>query len=173
MIPSKQSEAPESLLSSFLSCMTRRCLTFTGRARRREYWGYFLFAVISGAILAGLLALAVQSGVVDPSDLSRPVGLIIIVLIGLLGLWLFIAGLAVTVRRFHDCNLPGWPAFVGALLILLPIPLFYTPLGATGGPGFFVLSMLLAACAIIGILGVAIIPGGKKKNKYGIAPKEI
>ena len=91
--------------------------------------------------------------------------------VGLLALWLLLAGMAVAVRRFHDCNLPAWPVLLGMLLILLPIPLFFTPYGGLGGPGFFVLSMLLAACALIFILGVAIIPGGKKKNKYGLAPK--
>lgn len=169
MIPSKQAEEPASLLSLFARCMTSRLVKLTGRARRREYWAYLLFALICGALLGGLLSLALSRGLLD---LARPLGIVIVVVIGVLALWLLVAGLSVTVRRFHDCNLPAWPVYVGVVLLFLPGPLFYTPLGGIGGPGFFVLAMLLAACALIGILGVAIIPGGRKKNRYGPAPKE-
>lgn len=169
MIPSKQVEEPASLLRLFVLCMTSRFVKFTGRARRREYWGYLLFALLSGALLSGLLTLALRS---ESVDFAQPLGIAIAVVIGVLAHWLLLAGLSVTVRRFHDCNLPAWPVYVGVVLLFLPVPLFYTPLGGVGGPGFFVVSMLLAACALIGILGVAIIPGGRKKNKYGPAPKE-
>lgn len=171
MIPSKQVEEQESLFRIFISCMTRKCVTFAGRARRREFWGYMLFAILFGGLLCGIVAGASALGWIDTSDPLAGSGVIVTCIVGLLALWLLIAGMAVATRRFHDCNLPAWPVLLGMLLLLLPIPLFFTPYGGLGGPGFFVLSMLLAACALIFILGVAIIPGGKKKNKYGLAPK--
>lgn len=169
MIPSKQAEEPSSLLRLFGLCMTSRFAKFAGRARRREYWAYVLYALICGALLGALLSLGISGGVVD---LSTPLGIGLAIVIGVLAHWLLLAGLSVTVRRFHDCSLPAWPVYVGVALLFLPVLLLYTPLGGTGGPGLFVVSMLLAACALIGILGVAIIPGGRKKNRYGIAPKE-
>lgn len=171
MIPSKQVEEQESLFRIFIACMTRKCVTFAGRARRREFWGYMLFAILFGGLLCGIVAGASSLGWIDVTDPLAGSGAIITCIVGLLALWLLIAGMAVATRRFHDCNLPAWPVLLGMLLLLLPIPLFFTPYGSFGGPGFFVLSMLLAACALIFILGVAIIPGGKKKNKYGLAPK--
>lgn len=186
MIPTHPSEGHESLFRLFTLCMTDRCFRFTGRARRREFWGFALFALIADILLAALLLLALRSetfctdryiaddligGLPDLPSALTTAGIVLCVILSLLALWLLIAGIAVTVRRFHDSNLPAWPAWLGIFLTILPAPLFYTPEDTIGGPGAFVLMTLLAACAVIFILGVAIVPGGKKKNKYGPAPK--
>ena len=127
MIPSKQVEEQESLFRIFISCMTRKCVTFAGRARRREFWGYMLFAILFGVLLCGIVAGASALGWIDTSDPLAGSGLIVTCIVGLLALWLLIAGMAVATRRFHDCNLPAWPVLLGMLLLLLPIPLFFTP----------------------------------------------
>jgi uncharacterized membrane protein YhaH (DUF805 family)/ribosomal protein L32 len=80
----------------------RKYAVFDGRARRREYWMFWLVNTIIEILLA----------IID----------ILIFIPGLLGaiysLLVFIPSLAVTVRRLHDTNRSGW-----SMLINL-IPLF-------------------------------------------------
>ncbi len=61
---------------------------FNGRASRSEYWWWYLFAVI----VAVVAAIADSSGV----------------LAGLIGLGLFLPGLAVGFRRLHDSGRSAW-----------------------------------------------------------------
>lgn len=82
---------------------------FNGRARRKEYWMFFLFNII----------FAFVTGVID-GLVGSP---------GILGLLytlaVLIPGIAVSVRRLHDTNRSGWwllIAFVpliGAIALLL------------------------------------------------------
>ncbi len=73
--------------------------TFDGRARRKEYWMFFLFNVIISIVLtiidraAGLTKLA--GGEISPLNT-------------IYSLFVFIPGLAVLVRRLHDINRSGW-----------------------------------------------------------------
>ncbi|MBP6688119.1 MAG: DUF805 domain-containing protein [Lacibacter sp.] len=73
---------------------------FNGRARRSEYWWFFLFNVILSFI----------TGFVD--EMMDPGGLGIIGIIVSLGL--LVPGLAVAIRRMHDVGKSGW-------FILIPI----------------------------------------------------
>lgn len=73
---------------------------FSGRARRKEYWMFYLFYVIF------YIVAAILDGVV---------GTFVFTLIYSLGL--FLPSLAVLVRRLHDTNRSGW----WVLLLLLPI----------------------------------------------------
>lgn len=73
---------------------------FNGRARRSEYWWFFLFNVI----------LSFVTGFIDESISPGGVGMIgLVVSLGLL-----IPGIAVAVRRMHDVGKSGW-------FILIPI----------------------------------------------------
>lgn len=78
--------------------------TFSGRARRSEFWYFYLFSTIF-ALIAMLLDNMTNSTFGD-----TPYGL-------LYGLAVFIPGLAVTVRRLHDVGKSGWMYFVA----LIPI----------------------------------------------------
>jgi len=87
----------------------RNYATFTGRARRSEYWFYTLFTIIFiivAAVLDNVLGIAWGAGPFK----TGPIYLVY-------GLATFIPGLAVVVRRLHDTNRSGW--FL--LLYLLPI----------------------------------------------------
>lgn len=81
---------------------------FSGRARRKEYWMFFLFNFIFGLVASlidlgiGLLTFAVFG-----------LGLLSI----LYGLAVFVPGLAVSVRRLHDVGKSGWYY----LIVLIPI----------------------------------------------------
>ena len=70
---------------------------FSGRARRKEYWGFFLLVMIL-YVVALILDVALAAVNEDFSG----------IFIGLTYLALIIPGLAVSVRRLHDTNRSGW-----------------------------------------------------------------
>ena len=83
---------------------------FNGRARRKEYWMFFLFNMIFAA-LASLIDYS--AGTVNYESGSG-------VFQGIYSLVVLIPGLAVAVRRLHDLDKSGW------MLLLALIP----PIGA-------------------------------------------
>ncbi len=81
--------------------------TFTGRARRSEYWYFVLFNgifSIVAMILDNVLGVALEGIGYGP-------------LYGLYLLAMLIPGLAVVVRRLHDVGKSGWMYFI----VLIPI----------------------------------------------------
>jgi uncharacterized membrane protein YhaH (DUF805 family) len=94
---------------------------FAGRACRSEYWYWTLFAII-----VAIVAIVIDI-VVFPDMEMRPVNTIV-------GLALFLPGLAVAIRRLHDLDRTGWwflIAFTGIGLILL---LVWDCMKGTTGP---------------------------------------
>ncbi|MDE2134016.1 MAG: DUF805 domain-containing protein [Alphaproteobacteria bacterium] len=95
----------------------QKYVTFTGRARRSEFWFFTLYA-----FLAAVAAMVVDR-FVDPPAAGVPyaVGIVYIVVV----LVNFLPGLAVTVRRLHDTNRSGWWVFIalvpflGAILLIV------------------------------------------------------
>jgi uncharacterized membrane protein YhaH (DUF805 family) len=81
--------------------------TFTGPARRREYW---VFSLLSIAIMIALLVVDVMLGMMNA---EAGIGL----LSGLYTLAIFVPSLAVGVRRLHDTGRSGW----WMLLLLVPL----------------------------------------------------
>ncbi len=86
----------------------RKYADFSGRARRREYWFFFLFNVL---IAAGLSLVDAFVGTADP---LAGVGL----LSGLYSLGVLLPSLAVGVRRLHDIGRTGWWLLIGIVPIL-------------------------------------------------------
>lgn len=80
---------------------------FSGRARRKEYWMFFLFNMIF-AFLAAII-----DNVVGTASPELGYG----VFYGIYALAMFIPGLAVGVRRLHDVGKSGW------MLLIALIPL--------------------------------------------------
>jgi uncharacterized membrane protein YhaH (DUF805 family) len=85
---------PRSPTVSFTEAI-RVCLnkyvTFSGRARRSEFWFWVLFSVCTG-VVAGIIDMIVGSSIVTYAA----------------ALGLFLPGLAVTIRRLHDTTRSGW-----------------------------------------------------------------
>ena len=84
----------------YIDCW-KKYATFSGRARRKEYWLFVLFNAIAcfvAAFLDGLL------------------GLGIIYLLYCLAA--FLPSLAVCVRRLHDTNRSGWWVLIGLVPII-------------------------------------------------------
>ena len=75
---------------------------FSGRARRKEYWYFYLFNTIASLVLA-----LIDMMLFD----AEGVGL----LGGLYSLAVIIPGIAVTVRRLHDIGRSGWWLFIGLI----------------------------------------------------------
>lgn len=93
-----------SLFGYYLKCF-REYVMFSGRARRKEFWGFtlFYFIFLIAASVIDVLLLDDDSGNGFFFNLYRLI-------------W-FIPGMAVLWRRLHDVGHSGWYA----LLILLPI----------------------------------------------------
>lgn len=110
-----------SLWSYFKGCLTEKYATFRGRARRKEYWGYFLFWQIAMIVLVGggfaLDAAADRLG----SDFP----IVGATVFGVFMLATLLPSLAVSIRRIHDIGLSGWfyllilVPYVGGLIILV------------------------------------------------------
>jgi uncharacterized membrane protein YhaH (DUF805 family) len=99
---------------------------FTGRARRKEYWSFFLLCLVGAVVLSlidGILGMGgMIGGVYGP-------------LTTLFLLALLVPSIAVGVRRLHDTDRSGWwiliafVPFIGGLVLLV----FYV-LEGTRGP---------------------------------------
>lgn len=90
-------------MNYYIGCI-KKYAVFAGRARRKEYWMFFLFNfLISLAIgfVCGLVGLVEEAGVIG----------------SLYTLALLLPGIAVTVRRLHDTGRSGWWWWI----ILIPI----------------------------------------------------
>lgn len=88
---------------------------FSGRARRKEYWWFFLINLLVS------IGLAIVDGITGSFSAETGMGL----LGSLYALAVLIPGIAVSVRRLHDTERSGWwllLAFipvVGAIVLLV------------------------------------------------------
>ena len=92
-------------MNYFIDCLTKKYACFSGRARRQEYWLFFLFNLIASIIInviGGVLAGA--TGVEAFAYLGA-----------IYSLALLIPGFAVFVRRMHDIGKSGWWWLIGLI----------------------------------------------------------
>lgn len=90
--------------------------SFSGRARRSEYWYFALFNMIF-AIVAMVIDNVLGTTLNMGYGVSLPYGYIYILYV----LAVFIPGLAVAVRRLHDVGKSGWMFFIVIIPIIGPI----------------------------------------------------
>lgn len=114
---------------------------FTGRARRSEYWWFYLFYILC-AIAAGFL-----SGIVGAAskDAGAAIGGLVMLVV-VLGFFLPMLGLSI--RRLHDTNRSGWWLLIGFVPLIGGILLlvwYCTP--GTPGPNKYGAGPLLADLA--------------------------
>ncbi|UYZ64188.1 DUF805 domain-containing protein [Hymenobacter weizhouensis] len=76
----------------YLQVIKDKYATFSGRARRAEYWYFTLFHVIISFVLGFIDGILFQRQVIS----------------ALYGLAVIIPGIAVAVRRMHDVGKSGW-----------------------------------------------------------------
>lgn len=93
----------------------RQYAGFEGRARRSEYWWFYLFTLLATAVpYAVAVVVLFASGVGlsgETQDADPGASLVVVVLFGLvvlIGLVLLIPQISVSVRRLHDTGRSGW-----------------------------------------------------------------
>ena len=86
----------------------KKYAVFSGRARRKEYWMFFLFNLIITLVLALIDSLT--------GTFSSQAGLGL--LSGLYSLAVLIPSIAVTVRRLHDTGRSGWWILIGLIPVI-------------------------------------------------------
>jgi len=108
--------------------------TFSGRARRSEFWFWYLFLVIVGTVAGALL------GTVGVASLDTTTGtfgagyFVVVALISIVWLALLLPTLAVSVRRLHDQDKSGFFWFMSFIPLAGPIIMivFYATAGTVG-----------------------------------------
>lgn len=138
----------------------RHCLsnyaTFSGRARRAEYWWFILFNFLVGFVLVGLgTALGLSTGEAPDDPLAMAemqvstLGWIFYGIWGLFFLAMLMPGWAVAVRRFHDRDLSGWVYLALILAGFIPV---------------------VGWLATIGSFVITVLKGKPGPNRYGPDP---
>ncbi|MEQ4303983.1 DUF805 domain-containing protein [Plantactinospora sp. B6F1] len=103
---------------------------FGGRARRSEYWWFFLFSILVG-IATSILDSALGT---DFEGSSGSGGLLNL----LASLALLLPSLAVAVRRLHDTDRSGWWILIGLIpLVGAVVLLVFFVQDGTPGPNRF------------------------------------
>jgi|APTNR8051073442_1049403.scaffolds.fasta_scaffold02894_6 uncharacterized membrane protein YhaH (DUF805 family) len=131
-----------SLWAYFVRAVTQRYADGNGRARRKEFWGFTLFAYLF--LIVPILLCWVAAASIDPSmesDASAGVFMVGFFVFCLFGLALIIPSIVVQVRRLHDVGMSGWLYLLG-----------FVPFG---GVFLFV---------------VALMPSQQQTNQYGPVP---
>ena len=99
-------------------------VNFSGRASRSAYWYWTLFAVLM-SIASKLLDVTLFPGL-DTSPINS-----------LVGLALFLPGLAIAVRRLHDLDRTGWWLLIIFTVIGILVILIWFCMRGTAGPNRF------------------------------------
>ena len=126
LYPSRTVNSPGSTLVSFIARkeemnmnwyleVLKKYAVFSGRARRKEYWYFFLFNIIIS------IAFVIIDGMIGRVSTETGMGM----LSGIYTLAVLIPGIAVSVRRLHDTDRSGWwlllslIPFIGAIVLLV------------------------------------------------------
>ena len=150
------------------SALTRYA-TFAGRARRAEYWWFYLFNILVS------LATGVVDRVLDTA-FDNEVGVVGVVT----SLGLLLPNLAVTARRLHDTGRTGWwmllPAAPVLVTIVAAVGAAFTA-GSDGAPTGTAIVVLLGGglltlAAFITLLVFLCLDSNPGPNKYGPSPKQ-
>lgn len=123
---------------------TRKYLTFSGRARRKEFWA---FSVVYLLLLLLATMILVPLAMAGGDDMAVP----LVILLSLLMLSLTLPAWAVSFRRLHDIGQPGW------ILILLVV------LGAIPYIGPLI--------SLVGFVILGAVDGQTHENSYGVPVK--
>ncbi|MGW8566160.1 DUF805 domain-containing protein [Isoptericola sp. NPDC055881] len=112
--------------------------TFTGRARRSEFWFWYLFLAIIGVVASIVLGVVAATSV-DPDTATMGAGFTVATsLFSLVYLAVLLPTLAVSVRRLHDQDKSGFFWFLGLIPFvggIIMIVLYAQP--GTMGPNRF------------------------------------
>lgn len=80
---------------------------FSGRARRKEYWMFYLFYILAFVVLGFI------DGLIGTFNIESGIG----ILTGIFAIATILPALAIAARRLHDTNRSGW----WQLIIIIPL----------------------------------------------------
>lgn len=168
----------KSLWQYFVEAYTQNYFNFKGRARRREYWGIWLFYnLIALAIsVIGHLLSDTDAGVFSMLSSMNLTWTVISVLWSIVG---FFPQASATVRRLHDKGYSGkWYLgvfFLSVVFVTLSFVVGFSLLmdgrQSNGMLVLFGLIGLLFIVLAIFIFILLLLDGDKTENKYGPSPK--
>jgi len=131
---------------SIKNCLTKKYLSFSGRASRSEFWFFYLFILIGYAICLILIV---------------KVSFNFFWLLGIFILGMIIPGIAVTARRLHDINKSGW-------FQLIPFPAgILEAVFATSSESLEILFLIIGLGLYIYLFILYCTDGDKKNNRFG------
>jgi len=171
----------KSLFAHFLGCF-KKYAVFKGRARRREYWGFFLFLFLMGAaafpfvfVLSLIVTECVWDGTAYSESLNeRVLELVFDILWWIVSLPFVLPLLAVTSRRLHDTGRSiNWVLYglILAVVLLLVALMFLVPAGVIVWAVLtFILALGVFVYMMIGFVHL-IQNGDRGSNAYGSDPK--
>ena len=165
----------KNLFDYFKSCILDNYANFSGRARRKEYWGFYLFHLILISILGQIDTKLFGVFLMDHPWLSW----LNLSILATLLLWL--PSTAVSVRRFHDRNkgalVPVAIHILTLLTLVFPTNRLYSDylnepglnasISATLG---IILGVVFVTIAIYAFV-VHVTNGQQGSNQYGPDPK--
>lgn len=105
----------------------RKYATFSGRARRKEYWCFLLINNLVCGIIMGIAVVCALNLGRWPRDQEAYLGLGIAACL-IYVLVVMLPTLAVTVRRLHDTGRSGWFILINAIPVIGPTTFFITML---------------------------------------------
>lgn len=146
----------------------KRYADFSGRSRRREFFGFFVLnTLVTGALLGPIWTWLVGNAaalkaagmspklagtIADPSPTVLGLGL----LGGLWAIGTLVPTVALSVRRLHDRGMSGW-WYLAFVIFALAVAFSNVPLGG------FITAVLY--------LGVMSLPGTRGANRFGEDPR--
>ena len=168
----------KSLWQYFVEAYTQNYFNFKGRARRREYWGIWIFNnLIALAIsVIGRLLSDTDAGVFSMLSSMNLTWTVISVLWSIVG---FFPQASATVRRLHDKGYSGkWYLgvfFLSVVFVTLSFVVGFSLLmngrQSNGMLVLFGLIGLLFIVLAIFIFILLLLDGDRTENKYGPSPK--
>jgi len=107
-------------LNLAIECVTKKYVTFEGRANRAEYWGFTLLVTLVSLVLGVILGviLGIFSVNSDHPDLWVIIGYVVS---GLTSVAILCPSLAVGVRRMHDLGKGGGWIFISLIPLIGPV----------------------------------------------------
>jgi len=112
------------MMDLIIQCISKKYVTFSGRARRKEFWLFMLFYYL-GSIVLAFVDLSI--GTIDPETGIAPLSTIF-------SLVIFLPALAVGIRRLHDIDRSGWWFLIGFIPLIgfIVLIVFYVKQGTSG-----------------------------------------
>ncbi|MDF7676868.1 DUF805 domain-containing protein [Neisseriaceae bacterium ESL0693] len=116
------------MFSLFISCWTKKCLQFSGRASRKELWSFMPISMIFLFIIALILAVGIPYlyGSTKNENPTQATALILgMFLFSVISvIVIFISQVSLLVRRLHDVDVSGWLVTIYVIVTIIQCTVF-------------------------------------------------